>query len=136
MPGTDGLDDLLQLIAVYRKRDPSTPDEEEYLGNLFTALCAVLLVAENQARFRVHEGFELMMRCLKERKLAALGALKVIDFAIMNNLENCEKLVAVGGLKYMFPVFMGYQLCSKKLKASEKRETEEQVTQSQRAFCL
>ena len=59
-----------------------------------------------------------MVRCLKERKFAAISALKVLDFAISGNLENCKHLINVGGLKYLFPHLMGRNLP----KAKRKKE--------------
>ena len=51
----DGIDMLLQVIAHYKKRTPTGPEEEECVENLFNALCTVLMVAENQTRFRHSE---------------------------------------------------------------------------------
>jgi beta-catenin-like protein 1 len=62
LEGIDGVDSLLQCIYEYRKREELPTDEIEYPKNLFNALCAVLLVPEHQNRFRMHEGFQLMIR--------------------------------------------------------------------------
>lgn len=45
-------------------------------------------------------------RCLREKKQSAIGALRALDSALMNNPANVEKLVELGGLKTVFPVFM------------------------------
>jgi beta-catenin-like protein 1 len=65
------------------------------------------MVPENRDRFRTAEGFELMIKCLKDRKFVSLSAVKVINFAIAGNLKNCERLIEAGGLKYLFPLLMG-----------------------------
>jgi hypothetical protein len=39
--------------------------------NLFLSLCAALQPRSNQQRFLECEGFELMMRCLKEQQYVA-----------------------------------------------------------------
>lgn len=85
-------------------------EEEECIQDTFLSLCTVLMLRENQNRFRAAEGFELMVRCVKERKFAAISAVKVINFAISGNLENCERLIDAGGLKYLFPQLMGRNL--------------------------
>lgn len=37
------------------------------------------------------EGFELMLRCLREKKHAAWCAVKVLDFALTDDSSNCER---------------------------------------------
>lgn len=46
-------------------------DEQECVENLFLSLCSVLMARENQFKFLACEGFELMLRCLKEQQYAA-----------------------------------------------------------------
>jgi hypothetical protein len=56
-------------------------------------------------------------------------AVRVVDFAITNNRENCKEFVQVGGLKAIFPVFMGRALAIRSLtKTDEREKLEEQVT--------
>ncbi|KAH9103283.1 hypothetical protein AeMF1_020318 [Aphanomyces euteiches] len=116
-PGTeDRLDLILQVLAKYRKKDPSSTEEEEFVENLFNALCSALRIVAVQDRFRHLEGFELMLRCLKENKFCTTSALRVLDHATMNHTRNCERLIQLGGLKQLFPAFMG------KLKRKKKQE--------------
>jgi hypothetical protein len=44
---------------------------QECVENLFLSLCAALQPRSNQQRFLECEGFELMMRCLKEQQYVA-----------------------------------------------------------------
>ncbi|CAM9345348.1 unnamed protein product [Ectocarpus sp. 4 AP-2014] len=130
LQGMDGIDRLLQIVAYYRRRQPQSPEEEECVENLFDALAAALLVPDNQQRFRKGEGFELMLRCLREKKHAAWCAVKVLDFALTDDSSNCERLVEVGGLKAVLPVFMGRgaarKLRQKKRKAKGERNALEE----------
>jgi beta-catenin-like protein 1 len=103
----DGVDDLLQAAAYYRKRQPASAEEAELVENLFASLASALTTRENQGRFRHSQGFELMVRCMKEKNHAGTCALKVLDFATQNNPANSEAFVASGGLKVLFPAFMG-----------------------------
>jgi hypothetical protein len=48
-----------------------------------------------------------MIKCIKELKYSSICSIKVIDYAISSNKNNAEKLVAVGGLKYLFPMLLG-----------------------------
>jgi len=61
----------------------------------------------NQTRFRDGEGFELMVRMVKAKGFAKDCAIKVLDYATANNQANCKRFVDAGGLKFLFPAFMG-----------------------------
>lgn len=137
----DALDQLLQAIAPYRKKNPATEEEEELVENLLNALCSVLLVREAQDRFRHLEGMELMLRCLKDNKLVVFrGALRVLDHAVMGNERNSERLIEIGGLKSLFSVLMGKKSGSaaskkKKNKQAERSQMEENVTSLVASLC-
>ena len=47
---TDGVDALLEAVAVYRKRLPESPDEEECIENLFNCLAVAVTVPASQKR--------------------------------------------------------------------------------------
>jgi len=63
-----------------------------------------LQTRENQFKFLACEGFELLARCLKEDKYAAGCVVHALNYAVSKNRACCEKLVDVGGLKYVFPL--------------------------------
>jgi beta-catenin-like protein 1 len=46
-----GIDTLLQCVAMYKSRDPSTAEEEEFMQNCFDLLCSCLMIQENKAIF-------------------------------------------------------------------------------------
>ena len=54
-----------------------------------------MLVPSNQTRFRHSEGFELMIRCMREKHYAGTCALRVLDFATNANPTNGERLLEV-----------------------------------------
>ena len=53
------------------------------------------------------EGLELMQLILKEKRVARLGSLKVLDFATTRCAPACERWVDLTGLKQLFAIFMG-----------------------------
>ena len=61
----DGVDILLQVLASYKRRDPSEGDETEMVENIFDCLCSLLLENESKDKFVSSEGFELMILMLK-----------------------------------------------------------------------
>ncbi|CAF0842197.1 unnamed protein product [Rotaria sordida] len=104
----EGIDILLQQLAYYKRHDPQTSEEFEYMENLFSCLCSSLLFAPNRQRFLKGEGPHLMNIMLKERKASRNGALKTLDFAMtgVEGKDNCQKIVDILGLRTMFPLFM------------------------------
>jgi beta-catenin-like protein 1 len=103
----NGVDGLLQAVAMYKSRDPKTSDEEEMLENLFDCLCCVLMPLENKERFLKAEGVELMIIIMKQKKLAYSSAIRTLDFAMTRFPPACERFVDVLGLKTAFAAFMG-----------------------------
>lgn len=105
--GRSGLELLLQIIFSCRKLVPSSTEEAECIENTFLALRSALLITRNRDLFLENEGFELMIKCLKEGAYAATCALKTLSFAITSSTASCIRFVEVGGLRYLFPAFMG-----------------------------
>eukprot|EP00249_Psilotum_nudum_P019647 c27357_g1_i1 orf=282-1895(-) len=102
----NGVDTILQAVALYKSRDPKTSEEEEMLENLFDCLCSVLMPLENKERFVKAEGVELMIIIMKQKRLAYGSALKVLDFAMTRCPQACERFVDVLGLKTLFAALM------------------------------
>ncbi|VEL38902.1 unnamed protein product [Protopolystoma xenopodis] len=61
----DGVDILLQQLAAYKRRDPTSPEEVELMHNLFNCLCTALLLPANKQRFLKGEGVQLMNLMLR-----------------------------------------------------------------------
>ena len=109
----DGIELLLQAIGRFRKKQPSNEDEVEYLENSCMVLSSCLTFStSNVEAFLKGQGIELVLRCLKERVHAGGTALKLLDFFGSESVhkQSAEHLVAAGGLKYIFPLFLGTRL--------------------------
>ncbi|XP_059620874.1 beta-catenin-like protein 1 [Phlebotomus argentipes] len=104
----DGIDVLLQQLAVYKRHDPATVEEREFMENLFNSMCSALMAAENREKFLKGEGLQLMNLMLREKKLSRNGSLKVLDYAMSgpDGKDNCNKFVEILGLRTIFPLFM------------------------------
>ena len=120
----DGMEILLLSIAAYRKSDPQIEVECEFLENVFDALAASLLRSDNVQDFVEKEGIELMLRCVREKVHSGGGALKVLNFALSGSATSesasetnnqsqdvykraCETFIHAGGIKLLFPLYMG-----------------------------
>lgn len=104
----DGIDILLQQLAAYKRHDPNTSEEQEYMENMFNCMCSALMTKENRDRFLKGEGLQLMNLMLREKKLSRNGSLKVLDHAMSGpaGRNNCNKFVDILGLRTIFPLFM------------------------------
>lgn len=107
----DGVDLFLQLLATYRKRDPSKNSmEEEYVENIFDALTCVVDEPNGKSKFVEAEGVELALIMLKEGNFSKLRALRLLDHACGGQdaaaTEVCERLVDAAGLKIVFGILM------------------------------
>ncbi|THF97165.1 hypothetical protein TEA_003295 [Camellia sinensis var. sinensis] len=102
----NGVDVVLQAVAMYKSRDPKTQDEEEMVENLFDCLCCLLMPLENKERFVKAEGVELMIIVMNSKKSCYGSAIRALDFAMTNYPPACERFVDVMGLKTAFPAFM------------------------------
>lgn len=120
-----GVDTLLVAAAGYKRKDPAGEEEQELCENIFVCLCSALMTAENKEEFRKAEGIELMLLIMREKKYARKCAVKVLDFVLTNDALSCERCVDAGGLKSVFPVFMGRALKKKYLDADEKQKMEQ-----------
>lgn len=110
----DGLEALLQAVSAYKKREPEDDGERELVENLFDSVCAMVMTPETKAQFVELEGVELMLMLLrgssqdkKSTSFAAVPALKCLDYVLSGNKRACERFVDIGGLKNLFPAFMG-----------------------------
>ncbi|WZY74446.1 hypothetical protein YC2023_006686 [Brassica napus] len=121
----NGVDAVLEGVAMYKSKDPKTPDEEEMLENLFDVLCCLLMPLENKERFVNAEGVELMIIIMKQKKYAYGSAIRALDFAMTNYPPACERFVDVMGLKTAFAAFMGKASLSLSIPIKRERYKEE-----------
>lgn len=83
---------------------------------------------DGQKRFRKLEGFELLIRVAQQRGFAAHCVLRALDSALVNSRSNCKRFVEAGGLRVLFPLFMGRGLGKwAKKKWVSRAKAEEQV---------
>ncbi|BFZ19183.1 hypothetical protein BsWGS_22222 [Bradybaena similaris] len=104
----DGIDILLQQLAIYKKHNPSSKDETELMENLFDCMCSSLALGSNRARFLRGEGLQLMNLMLREKKMSRNSAIKVLNHAMTGaeGQDNCQKFIEILGLRSLFPLFM------------------------------
>jgi beta-catenin-like protein 1 len=105
----NGVDILLQLLSVYRKRDPEKEsDEEEFAENLFDCLACVVEERFSAEKFIEGEGVELCLIMIREGRLAKERALRILDHALSGRhaVAVSSRLVEAAGLKTIFGLLM------------------------------
>lgn len=103
------IDTLLQQLSTWRRRDPEKDsEEEEFAGNLFDCLVALVNSSDGRNRFVSDEGVELCLLMLKEGKFSKTGAFRVLDHAAagFESTDVCAHIVEAGGLKPLFTSLM------------------------------
>jgi len=79
-----------------------------------------------------------MLRCVKEGRFAAPAALRTLTFAMQNCTPNVDRFIEAGGLKLVFPVFMGrgFPQKTKGRQKPMKRTREERQTSEHNAITI
>ena len=103
----NGIDLLLRAVAPFKGKDPADEGEREVLENIFDALVAATMEADNKRAFVENEGLELMLMMMKSRRSCRTSAIKCVDYALTRCPAACERFVDILGLKTTFSVFMG-----------------------------
>ncbi|GBE59089.1 beta-catenin family protein, putative [Babesia ovata] len=120
----DGVDKLLRIITVFRKKDPEGVEEEELVENAVQCLCRLMLIQSNRLIFGKLQGVKLLIRLIKERRSTYRLAITLLDYALMDCPENCALFVSGLGLKCIFSVLMRKGVRTKPGSEDEKREDE------------
>ncbi|XP_071823758.1 beta-catenin-like protein 1 [Apostichopus japonicus] len=123
----DGIDALLQQLAVFKRQDPTSTEEFEMMENIFNCMCSALLFPANKGKFLKGEGLQLMNLMLREKKQSRFSALKVMNHAVTgpNAVDNCMKFIEILGLRNIFPLFM--KTPKKQKKGPSEMEHEEHI---------
>ena len=106
-------------------------DEIEMLENVFDSLCALLSEPTSKSKFLIGEGLELMLLMIKQKKMARIKAVKVIDHALLTShgKQLATHFIDIYGLKTLFSLFMrkGVKTYKKDYKSYSESEEEEHV---------
>eukprot|EP01129_Flabellula_baltica_P016244 TRINITY_DN8564_c0_g1_i1.p1 TRINITY_DN8564_c0_g1~~TRINITY_DN8564_c0_g1_i1.p1 ORF type:complete len:552 (-),score=170.65 TRINITY_DN8564_c0_g1_i1:21-1676(-) len=102
----NGIEILLICISKYKKKNPPTIEEEEYVENLFNCLCIVSVIEEHKKYFTEAEGLNLMQILVKNKRFTRKSALKVINYMLAEDKEYCLKFIELPGLGTLFTAFM------------------------------
>lgn len=127
-------DYLLKYISRYRKQDPENLNKEEILLNCFQALGYLLLSDKAKKVFENTTGLKLMLRLLSERKFLCFPSLKIMAL-FLNETNSCNKFVELGGLKYLFCLFMLRNIPKKKVDLFELEENMITIISNLSLYC-
>lgn len=115
---------LLKIFNLYRKaRTLKLEEEHEAIVNLFDAVSATLLQAENLKLFMKLQAFELLISLFQKQKQFRRHIVKVFDYALSSAQENTKvsrHFIESGGLSTVFSFFMQKDKASGKKKQKQK----------------
>jgi hypothetical protein len=77
-----GMERILGILNIYRKKKLELEEEHEALVNLIDTLCTLLLNQEISDNFRRIQGFELLISLSKKQSELRRHIIKVFDFAL------------------------------------------------------
>ncbi|KAK1336291.1 LOW QUALITY PROTEIN: hypothetical protein QTO34_004096 [Cnephaeus nilssonii] len=119
----EGIDVLLKQVSAFKRRNPSTAEEQEMMENLFDALCSCLLLRSNRERFLKGEADESHAQGKAGFRSSAL---KVLDHALLGpeGSDSCHQFVDILGLRTIFPLFMKSPKKIRKAGSTEKEHEE------------
>mmetsp|Transcript_11917 Transcript_11917/g.18280 ORF Transcript_11917/g.18280 Transcript_11917/m.18280 type:complete len:653 (-) Transcript_11917:161-2119(-) len=120
-PNIDCMELLLQAMAVFRKTQPTTTYELEFLENVVLCLASLLTYSSHrktQEQFLEAQGMELVIRCLREKVHAGGIGLGLLE---TSHRPACEHFIShLHGLKHIFPIFMQRSFPKPALLSSDK----------------
>ncbi|KAL9056449.1 MAG: hypothetical protein Q9162_002930 [Coniocarpon cinnabarinum] len=105
------VDIFLQLLAPYRKSDPSkSTDEEQFAEDAFDVLDCLVDSAEGKSKFLEAEGTELCLIMMREGgKFSKSQSLRLLDHTMSGSSSSsiavCQRFVEIAGLKPLFKTF-------------------------------
>lgn len=116
----NGIDSLLIQVSSYRQKIAESSEEKEYLKQIFSCLCTLLLDCDkNKEKFLEDEGPKFIELVLRDKsKYVALnnlklGCLEVFSHSLTttSNINQtvskcCETFIQCKGLQVLFPFFM------------------------------
>jgi beta-catenin-like protein 1 len=116
----DGLN--ISMSVFLDSEIPKDEVEEEFIFNIVDIICSLLLDKNAQEEFKNLHGIKHMLNIMRENNLYRILAVKILNFATLNNETNCSELIELEGLKSVFSYFMG-----KGLKAQINKDTIESI---------
>jgi beta-catenin-like protein 1 len=124
----NGIDVLLTAVSLYKKINPPTMEEEEMVENLFDCLCLACALPENKPYFIKAEGLNLLQIMIKNKKFCRKSALKLLDYCLLRDPDNCRRWVELPALGTLFAAFMRKGAQKHKKGFSEKEDDEHTIS--------
>jgi len=118
----NGIENLLNALVPYENIiNPESPEEEEFIENLFDAVCACLQSKKLEESFVSKQGIELMILMIKNHSYTSNSAYKTLSYALLSTEDSCKRFVDAFGLKTIFATF-GKFFSKKEKKENKKLE--------------
>jgi len=97
---------MLTTISRYKKINPPTSEEEEFVENIFNCLCICCVDEENKKYFTNAEGLKLLQIMIKNKTFTRKCALRLLDHILHRDILNCRRFINLPGLGTLFSALM------------------------------
>jgi beta-catenin-like protein 1 len=122
---SNGIEVMLTVIAKYKKNNPATSEEEEFVENIFNCLCICIADEENKKFFTNAEGLKLTQIMIKNKTFTRKCSLKLLDHILQRDVANCRRFINLPGLGTLFTSFM--KVAKKKRKGFDEMQDDEHL---------
>ena len=118
---------VVNMKSNYKAYDGA--NNNEYIHNVFNCICCALLENDNKELFAQTDGVNVFIDLMKGNDVFRVLSLKVLNYALQGDRDNCVAFIESNGLSVLFAFYMGK--ATKRIKGV----SEEEVHDSE-LYCL
>eukprot|EP00915_Cephaloidophora_sp_WS-2016_P000839 GHVH01001115.1.p1 GENE.GHVH01001115.1~~GHVH01001115.1.p1 ORF type:complete len:598 (+),score=110.52 GHVH01001115.1:41-1834(+) len=104
--GLTGVKNFINALAIYRKQDVETAEQEEFVSNAYLCLQISFLNPSSRKLFSQNQGIELMIRMIRGGNMCLVQALRTLSMVLDCDEQHCNLFIDHGGLDKLSEVFM------------------------------
>ena len=104
----EGVPQMINLVVNIKENANTTIQGtyEEYVNNVFDCICGALMINENREMFNKADGVNIMIDLMRDNDIFRHLGIKVLNYALQDNENNCIQFIKGNGLCILFPYFM------------------------------
>lgn len=96
---------IVNMKSNYKEYDGA--NNNEYIHNVFNCICCALLEQGNKELFTQTDGVNVFIDLMKSNDVFRVLSLKVLNYALQGDKDNCATFIESNGLGVLFAFYMG-----------------------------
>ena len=96
---------IVNMKSNYKVYDGA--NNNEYIHNVFNCICCALLEQGNKELFTQTDGVNVFIDLMKSNDVFRVLSLKVLNYALQGDKDNCATFIESNGLSVLFAFYMG-----------------------------